>query len=330
MYNLNKVDAKNLTDKEIESLYIFDQNNNNKYNFLNIYDNLDKFKNQFLSNFYNDDKELFLLKKDTSICGIICFTKTIDFNEKPENQLKILINENMNEDLISTINSFIKSKLNEHGEILLQTYNDELTELINKYNYKTKFKSNCYTLDRGDINVDMLTTWIHRFETKNKDLKMKYTTLISEEYIQQYCDLFTETMKDMPDNNEDAYESPIITQEKQRKINNNFRNNNMTHNCYMVFNSENQMIAKSNLRVTNTDARFPYQFMVGVKREYRNRGIGKWLYACMYKRLYENVQFEKVLVKHHPDNISAIKVSQSVGYKFKFSETHYLLTKDYK
>jgi len=327
MYNLDRVHAEYLTGKEIESLYIINQNNNNKYKFLNVYNDLDKFKNQFLSNFDNDNKELFLLKNDTLICGIISFIKTIDFNGKPENQLKILIDENMNEDLISTINSFIESKLNEHGEILLQTYNDELNELINKYYYKIKFKSNCYTLDRGDINVDMLTTWIDIFETKNKDLKIKYTTLISEEYIQEYCDLFTETMRDMPDNNEEAYESPIITQEKQRKINNNFRNNNMTHNCYMLFNSENQMIAKSNLRVTNTDARFPYQFMVGVKRDYRNRGIGKYLYACMYKKLYENVQFQKVLVKHHPDNISAIKVSQSIGYKFKSLEIHYLLTK---
>lgn len=77
----------------------------------------------------------------------------------------------------------------------------------------------------------------------------------------------------------------------------------------------------------NNGSRFPYQFMIGVKRSYRGRSLGKWLYASMYKRLFENVDFEKVLVCHHPDNIPAINISNWIGYKFNYLETIHVLYK---
>jgi ribosomal protein S18 acetylase RimI-like enzyme len=77
-----------------------------------------------------------------------------------------------------------------------------------------------------------------------------------------------------------------------------------------AFNSSNEMIAKSNVSVNNNDPRFPYQFMIGVKRSYRGRTLVKWLYASMYKKLFENVAFEKALVSHHPENKPAINISE--------------------
>jgi ribosomal protein S18 acetylase RimI-like enzyme len=173
----------------------------------------------------------------------------------------------------------------------------------------------------------MLDKSIKEYGARNSNLSIRYTDFIYEEYIQQYCDLFMETMEDMTDVQEEGYVPYVITPEKQRGINDSFKKRNITHNCYMIFNSNNEMVAKSNVSVNNKDPRFPYQFMIGVKRAYRGRSLGKWLYASMYKRLYENVDFERVLVCHHPENKPAINVSQWVGYRFNYLETENILYK---
>jgi ribosomal protein S18 acetylase RimI-like enzyme len=233
----------------------------------------------------------------------------------------------VDESILKSINQLIQEKLDQYGELAIVTYNNELEYLIKKYTSKVNLRGNYYTLKKEDIDMDMLNESIKKYDVENNDLFIKYTDIISDEYIEQYCDLFMETMEDMTDTSEDGYIGYIITPEKQRHINDSNKKRNITHNCYMIFNSSNEMIAKSNLSVNNNDPRFPYQFMIGVKRSYRGRNLGKWLYASMYKRLFENAAFERALVCHHPENKPAINISEWIGYKFNYLETIHVLYK---
>nr|WP_142415599.1 GNAT family N-acetyltransferase [Hathewaya massiliensis] len=67
--------------------------------------------------------------------------------------------------------------------------------------------------------------------------------------------------------------------------------------------------------------------MIGVESSYRGRSLGKWLYASMYKRLLETVDFDRVLVCHHPTNKHAINISEWIGYKFNYLMTTNILYK---
>lgn len=328
MYKIYKIDSNNLTTNEIENLYLVNKSIVRKYNLLDRFKNIDNYKDLFLSIFLELDNELFVLEKDSVICGILNWTKSADWNGKEQYKLNISLGDSIiDEPMLNSINQLIQDKLNQHGEFAVVTYNNELEKLIEKYTSKVNLRCNYYTLKKEDINIDLLNKYIKECKTKNDDLSIKYTDIISDEYINQFCDLFTETMADMPDTKEDGYVQFIITPEKQRQINDSNKKRNITHNCYMIFNSSNEMIAKSNVSVNNSDTRFPYQFMIGVKRSYRCRNLGKWLYASMYKRLFENVAFEKVFVCHHPENKSAINVSKWIGYKFNYLETTHILYK---
>ncbi|SHJ90720.1 hypothetical protein SAMN02745248_01269 [Hathewaya proteolytica DSM 3090] len=57
--------------------------------------------------------------------------------------------------------------------------------------------------------------------------------------------------------------------------------------------------------------------------------MGKWLYASMYKKLVEDVEFEKTIVYHHVENHHAINISKWIGYKFNYLETTYIVTNDH-
>ncbi|SHJ90690.1 hypothetical protein SAMN02745248_01268 [Hathewaya proteolytica DSM 3090] len=84
--------------------------------------------------------------------------------------------------------------------------------------------------------------------------------------IVTYNDELKNIMEDMTDAREEGYVKYIITPDKQRKFNESNKKTNITHHCYMIFNDCSEMVAKSNVSVNNNDPRFPYQFMIGVKK----------------------------------------------------------------
>lgn len=328
MYKIYEINPNNLTESEIKNLYSFNEALENKYNFLHRLNTVDDYKDLFLSSFANIDNQLLLIEKDSIACGILTLTKTFDWNGNEQHKLTIsLCDLVIDETLVSFISEVIKNKLNKYNELSVVTYNNELQQTIEKYTHKVALRGNYYTLNKSEIDVSMLSKYIAEQEIKNSDLSIRFTDIISEDLIEDYCNLFMETMEDMTDVKEDGYVQFVITPEKQRQINESNKKRNLSHFCYMIFNSNNELVAKSNVSVNNSDPRFPYQFMIGVKRPYRGRNLGKWLYASMYKRLFETINFEKALVCHHPDNAPAINVSKWIGYKFNYLETTYNLYK---
>lgn len=328
MYKIYEINPNNLTESEIKNLYSFNEALENKYNFLHRLNTVDDYKNLFLSSFANIDNQLLLIEKDSIACGILTLTKSFDWNGNEHHKLTIsLCDLVIDETLVSFIGEVIKNKLNKYNELSVVTYNNELQQTIEKYTHKVALRGNYYTLNKSEIDVSTLSKYIAEQEIKNSDLSIRFTDIISEDLIEDYCNLFMETMEDMTDVKEDGYVQFIITPEKQRQINESNKKRNLSHFCYMIFNSNNELVAKSNVSVNNSDPRFPYQFMIGVKRPYRGRNLGKWLYASMYKRLFETINFEKALVCHHPDNAPAINVSKWIGYKFNYLETTYNLYK---
>ena len=325
-YKINRIEPDSLTPAVIQNLYAADSRIVEKYGFLKQFRNANEYKDLFLSTFTGGEKELFIIKNQSLICGILSFIKGADWSGKVRYELAIRLGDlEISKPLIECLSQFIDEKLTKHHQFAIITYNNELEALIQNHVAKIDKNANTYTLDREDINLDLLNKAINEYQVKNSDLNMIYTNIISEEYIEQYCDLFMETMTDMPDRSEEGYVPYVITPEKQRQHNEANIKNHTTHHCYMIYNESNMMIGKTNVSVNNKDPRFPYQFMIGIKSEYRGRSLGKWLYASMYKKLFENVAFEKVLIHHHPKNEHAIAISEWIGYKFRYLETLYVV-----
>jgi len=325
-YEVNRVDTNNLIAEEIEELYLVDRCIVERYGFLKRFRGVSEYKDLFLSMFIGNDNDLFIIKNHSLTCGILSFMKSTDWSGKERYELSIrLCDLVISKHLIECLDRFVYKKLIEYNRFAIITYNNELEALMEKYSAAIDKKSNTYTLNKEDIDIDLLNKSINDYQIKNNDLDMIYTDIISEEYIEQYCQLFMETMKDMPDREEEGYVEYVINPEKQRKYNEANHETNNAHHCFMIFNKDNEMVAKSNVSVNNNDPRFPYQFMIGVKGQYRGRSLGKWLYATMYKKLLEDVVFEKVLVHHHPKNKPAIDISEWIGYEFSYLEVTHLV-----
>jgi len=321
-----KIDVNNLTVQELQSLYEANCRIVEKYSFLKRHRGAEEYEVLFLGGFLGSSNELFAIKDDLSFCGILSFVKSADWGGKERYELTIdLCDPIASKPLIECLTKFIQEKLAEHGQIAIKTYNNELATLVEKLSCKIQLTANTYILDKGDINANLLSKAAAELQAKNRDLRIAYVNANSDEYIKHYCDLFMELQNDMPDAAEEAFVHYEASPDKQRQENETRAKKNIAHNCYMIFNAENEAVAMSNVSVNNNDPRFPYQFMIGVTEPYRGRGLGRWMYAAMYKMLSEDVNFEKMFVHHHPTNIHAINISKWVGYKFGYLETMYLV-----
>ncbi|MGN9161820.1 hypothetical protein [Clostridium sulfidigenes] len=80
MYKIYKIDSNNLTADEVENLYLINKNITKKYNFLDPYKSNDDYKALYLSSFNGSDNELFVLEKNSLICGMINCGKAADCN----------------------------------------------------------------------------------------------------------------------------------------------------------------------------------------------------------------------------------------------------------
>ena len=325
IYNISLIDSENLTDEQLEKLYNLECNLTKKYGFLDRYRTVDEYKNSFLSTFTKDENELFVIKNNSEMCGLLAFVKSADWGGNEYYKLVVRLSTTVIDDkMLVCLRLFIDGKLEKFNYIMLDSYNQELDEMLVGYSSKIMYNSGAYMLTKERINLEMLNETIEQCQRKNGDLSMVYTDVISEEYIEQYCDLFTTLHDDMPDMQEEGFVQYVLTPEAQRQLNENWAKSNQAHHCYMIFDGD-EMVAKTNVSVKNSDPRFPYQFFICAKRQYRGRALGKWLYASMYKKLLEEVEFEKMLVHHHPANKHAIAISEWMGYEFAYLEVTHLV-----
>lgn len=328
MYKIEKIYIRNLTDDGLKYLYILNKSIIEKYHLcLNLVEYQDYKK--YLFSLYNENfTNLYILKKGSMPIAMIDFRNAADWSGVEHKKMRIQMGDYpIDDDILQLFKIFIDKMFLRYDHLMLEVYNDEFSEVIDNYHHTVNLKSNCYTLKHDDIDIDALKKFIDKFDDTNHDITLKYLDFIPVEYMQKYCDFFMETSDDMPDCKEDGYTGYTIDCEKQEKINMHNLENNICHHCYMAFNPNNDIIGMTNVSVNMNNTTFPYQFMLGVKDSYRGRSIAKWLYAHMYIRLYEEVDFDRVLVEHHPDNIAGINVSKSVGYKFAYKNTKYFLYK---
>jgi len=326
-YNISLIDMENLTDEQIEILYDLERDLTKKYGFLDRYRSVDEYKNSFLSTLTKDENELFVLKNNSEMCGLLTFVKSADWGGNAHYKLIVRLSATVIDDeMLLCLRRFIDGKLEKFNHILLDSYNQELDGMLMGYSSKVMYKSGAYVLEKEHLNLDLLNETIGKCQRQNDDLSMVYTDIISEEYIEQYCNLFTTLHEDMPDVQEEGFVQYVLTPEKQRQLNETWAKNNQAHHCYMIFDGD-EMVAKTNVSVNNNDPRFPYQFFICAKGQYRGRALGKWLYASMYKKLLEEVEFEKMLVHHHPTNKYAIAISEWMGYEFAYFEVTHLVRK---
>ncbi len=323
MYISQLLQVKSLHIKRLYELYQLQNRIDRKYKFfISPKENINQFTDYLTKIEKNHDK-LYIIKDSNEInIAFIKLLNDIDWAGDKELQIEVTtIFEGENTEFNLFLTEFIKDIKEDKKTVVLITYNDEFNIVANNFYGRVKFNSNKYFLNRENMDTNRYQDWINDGVKTNPDLSIRCYNGVPDEKLEEYCDLFNETMKDMPDNKEEGFVE-YVAKPSVLKVNDWTRV--IGHYWFAVYNKNEEMIAKTNVSVMNP---LSYQFMIGIKREYRGRKIGKWLYGSMYRKIEQMSNFNNIYVDHHPLNCSAIKISLDTGYKFRYNRKKMILFK---
>ena len=126
-----------------------------------------------------------------------------------------------------------------------------------------------------------MRSWLERYPRENADLRLKFFSPVPESHLAEYTRLLVRYLKDMPTEREskDPYE---VTVDEIRRDFEWRRKNKMHIYTYALFDSDGTMIGHSNALINGADPTDVYQAMTGISRDYRGRGLSRWLKAALF------------------------------------------------
>jgi hypothetical protein len=93
------------------------------------------------------------------------------------------------------------------------------------------------------------------------------------------------------------------------------RKNNMYVYTYTLFDINGTMIGHTNAMINGNDPSDAYQAMTGVNREYRGRGLSRWLKAALFFKVGEDFSSNETMTTDmRATNVPIQKVNAEMGY----------------
>ncbi len=187
--------------------------------------------------------------------------------------------------------------------------------------------SESFELYIKDAKTDIINHWYENSQEKFKHLRMEFYDELPDELIQEYADVFTELLFDMPPNSElgDYH----ITAKQIKENQEIGKKANQCSYRYLIFNEEDKLIAKTNIFINKNDPKAVYQYMTGVLRDYRRQGLSKWLKSAMFKKITSDFpELEKIDTTTHPENHASREMSRHMGFQKTGAQKEYLIPKN--
>jgi GNAT superfamily N-acetyltransferase len=180
-----------------------------------------------------------------------------------------------------------------------------------------------------DVNWELMEKWRDegvKLSEREKIILETYEK-IPENIIQEFVDLYTETMNEQP------YEGyagrPKINVESRRIEEENRQKLNSRMITMITKESNNSVSGVTEVLFNPIIPHKIEQHLTGVKNEYRGRGLGKWLKANMIMQIREEFpNVEYVSTGNMDANAPMLSINERMGFKRFQSSNFYSFDKD--
>jgi len=302
-YLVEKVDHLNFTDADWERYFNFRIKSCALKGEPMPFDSVEELKTLNIKNIEENGEEIYQVWKNGQENGIVFFS--IGFKDDLNKRFTYLENY-MND-------RYLESNL---LEIIFKKYID-YDKKSNSLAIVSKGGMNDYVVDSfgacvGSIaefselnvkeaNVEKIDTWLAEAPAKFPNLRIAFYDEIPDELLEEYAALYTQMLNDIPVPSE-LFE-PDITAKSTKDLQEAYKLRNHCVYSYLIFNEDNQLIALTSLSINLKSTQEMEQSITGVKKEYRGRGLSKWLKAAMFKKLVTDFpELEKIETETHPEN----------------------------
>lgn len=295
-----------------------------QYGELFLFESVDEFIEQYLLDHDSPERVLRgIICEDSFILGFYYFI-TSGAGTSDE---RVLLRLHMKKNIFSLeLSRMILSKAREYlidvDHFYLITYTDKQKMLAKNLHGKLYNQTEHYILMKNDIDRDFIRETSDTIAKKNPDLELRFCKMIADDYIHDYCALFRELMQDNPG---DIHED--ISIEDIKLYNEKAKQSGGLIYSYLLFDINDNIIGMTNVWITSRSNPVRlYQFMTGIKRDYRGRDLALYMKAVMLIRLLKDFSdFSYIEADNHPDNLHIIDINRRLGYKLKSKYDEYII-----
>lgn len=185
-----------------------------------------------------------------------------------------------------------------------------------------------FQLDRATAQTERMTSWLTTIPQEHPELHLAFFSPIPEEYLEAHTELYVQWIRDMPTERPSATPFEFTIDDARRDI--EWRRRNKIHvYTYALFDPDDTMIGHTNAVIAEADPGDAYQAMTGLNRDYRGRGLSRWLKAALFFKVGEDFPANKTMTTvMRAANAPIQKVNAEMGYTLVSSGHEYDLSAD--
>lgn len=217
-----------------------------------------------------------------------------------------------NIEILLAIQQVIKDKAD---YLILSCRGDENTFIEKELNSLITEEKEHYRLDVSTFDEEKIRNWYLFGETNFKHFKLEFHTEITSSIIKEYSDLYTDILKDIEGLSlYFNWDIPSVKGIKEREEGYKKKNHCFFH--YLIFDESRKLIGMTFVEFDKKSPQKVIQNMTGVLKEYRRKGLSKWLKASMYLKLKKEIRDLEVLeTAVHRKNIRMKNLNIQMGYR---------------
>jgi len=282
------------------------------------FDTWEEFKSGMLSHHqHNPELDYALILRDDQAVGWCQFFVR---NPGTDAQLPLgpfeLLPEQINAELVRTLARWFLEHLETcDAEFLYNMlFVKECADMVASWGGRQFSRGQHFVLHRKDIAQSLVDKWLKEIPAANPELRLEFFDGVPEELLDEYGERLEEALRDMPEENDSGMpvrfdRESYIGQQKWR------RENNRRDIVAFLFDRDNNLVADSDLVINLKQPKTVDQLMTMVSRDYRGRGLAKWLKAAMIRRLEEVApRFEKISTLMREVNEPIQHINEQLGF----------------
>ncbi len=324
-YRLEKVDPLIYTEEDWKRYFDFRVKSYALINRPMPFESLEKLK-EFNLKSIKEGKEIYQVWKNEQENGTFVFST--EFKDDLEKRYTYLNNYMNDKYLASNLLEMIFNKFIDYDEnsnsLAIDSINGMNDYVADVYDAQVASTLAFYELNIKEANVEKIDAWLAEAPAKFPNLRIALYTELPDDLIEEYAALYRQLWADMPNNS--TLDDVQITAEGIKSAQEAGKKSKHCAYRYVVFNENNQLIAKTYVVVNLEQPQVVEQFMTGVMEKYRGRGLSKWIKAAMFKKLVADFpELEKIETTAHPDNHPSRELSKQMGYKRTGGEKGFLI-----
>ncbi len=165
------------------------------------------------------------------------------------------------------------------------------------------------------IDWNMVEQWHKEGYERSPEARIELYYTISQEIIEEYCKIYTETLNQQPLGELDVGKI-VFTPEMIRYNEKNTAELGRKHLTYMSIESNGDISGFTEMMYNPEKETMIVQLLTGVKIEYRGRGLGKWLKTAMLLKMREEFpQVNVVTTGNATTNAPMLSINDRLGFE---------------